>query len=159
MRTFATVAVLSVLLAAPLRAQHPERPQLRVPARVLVDSMIHRMSEFRVRLQRIDQQLMEQMTVRTRDETAIRQHMRLRELCTSSDDALQHMQGNVTGMQKLIADRAFDEDAIMQQYVQTLSHHWNEMVLHLDGSIRALEQMVQRLNQTPARKEGMRFTP
>lgn len=152
MRTLAVVAALAVLSVAPARAQQPERAPDAAPARVLVDSMIERMSAFRVRLQRIDEQLMQQMTVRTRDAVAMRQHMRLRELCTSSDDALQHMQGNVTGMQKLIADPAFENDIVMQQHVETLSRHWNQMVLHLDGSILALEQMVRRLNETPARK-------
>lgn len=152
MRTLAVVATLAVLWVAPAGAQQPERVQDAAPARVLVDSMIERMSAFRARLQRIDEQLMQQMTVRTRDVVAMRQHMRLRELCTSSDDALQHMQGNVTGMQKLIADPAYANDLVMQQHVETLSKHWNHMVLHLDGSIAALELMVQRLNQTPARK-------
>jgi hypothetical protein len=42
----------------------------------------------------------------------------------------------------------------MQQYVASLSNHWNEMVWHLDGSIRVLEQMVDRLSQTTGRTEA-----
>jgi hypothetical protein len=153
MRTITLAAVMLGLSVAPLGAQ-PLRLQSNVPPRILVDSMIQRMSEFRLRLQRIDEQLMEQMTTRTRDVAAMRQHVRLRELCTSSDDALQHMQGNVSGMQKLLADAAFDGDPLMQQYVASLSNHWNEMVWHLDGSIRVLEQMVDRLSQTTGRTEA-----
>ena len=150
MRTLTLAAVILGLSIAPLSAQ-PLRQPSNVSPRIMVDSMIVRMSEFRLRLQRIDDQLMDQMTTRTRDVTAMRQHMRLRELCTSSDDALQHMQGNVNGMQKMLADPAFEGDALMQQYVTSLSNHWNEMVWHLDGSIRVLEQMVDRLSQTTGR--------
>lgn len=114
----------------------------------MVDSMTQRLGEFRLRLQRIDEQIMAQMTTRTRDVAAMRQHVRVRELCASSDDALQHMQGNVAGMQKLLADPAFRSDVLMQQYALTLSNHWNEMVSHLDGAILALEQMVNRLGRT-----------
>jgi hypothetical protein len=139
-------------VAWPAHAQshaHPAPPTVR--AAILVDSINQRMVHLRERLQRIDRQLIEQMTVRTRDESALRQHVRVRDLCASSDDALQHMQGSVAGMQKLLHDPALAGDAIMQKHVESLGSHWNEIVLHLDGSIRILEEMVRRMGDETVR--------
>lgn len=149
----AALALSAVSAQAQNDTRPPQRPmaqqQQQMHQQQMQQQMVQmqqHMVQLRERIQKVDGDLTRAME-RTRDQTRLREHQALREMCTDLGSMTRQMERSANRLEEMVQNRMFQGDEQLQREAQRLREQYRQMEQRMEQSVQALERMQHRLGQ------------
>lgn len=166
-RTVVAAALMAIAVNGVASAQVNRGQMMQMQDRMQrMDQQLQRLDRIHDRIRQMDQDMMRDMdrlrdrlhvqdpqrlsdADRMRDQDRLRQQERLHATTTAMGQMTEQVRGALMQVRAMEGDPGFERDAVMQRETERLRTHLEKMCDDLEEGARMMEQVQQRLRQSP----------